>query len=207
MNSQRRLTAVAPAPHSGGFSTVPKLCALALGMFGFAFALVPLYDLLCEITGLGGRTGDQYVYDEALMQPDTSRLIKVNFVTNTNGGMPWSFWSEKGGMRVHPGEPHEVMFYVKNTTGRVMVGQAVPSVVPYRAADAFHKTECFCFEQQILQPGETMEMPMRFIVGPELPVNVESISLSYALFDVTELASKTTIENALADKAAQTGEG
>ena len=198
---------VVAASRSGGFSTAGKLGVLALGMFGFAFALVPLYDLLCDLTGLGGRTGDQYEYDAALMQPDKSRLIRVNFVTNTNGGMPWTFWSEKGGMRVHPGEPHEVMFYVKNTTDRVMVGQAVPSVVPYRAADSFHKTECFCFEQQILQPGETMEMPMRFIVGPELPVNVESISLSYALFDVTELASTTTIEQALADKVVQTGEG
>ena len=98
----------------------------------------------------------------------------------------WDFWSEKGGVRVHPGELKEVNFYVKNTTDRVMVGQAIPSLVPVSATQYFHKTECFCFNQQILQPGEEMVMPMRFIVGRELPTNVQSINLSYALFDITE---------------------
>lgn len=170
--------------------TVAKLSLIVLGMFGFGFALVPLYDLLCEITGLGGDTGGQYAYDPATQQTDTSRLVRVNFVTNTNGGMPWKFWAEKGGVRVHPGELKEVNFYVTNTTDRVMVGKAVPSLVPISATDYFHKTECFCFERQLLQPGETMEMPMRFIVGSELPRNVESLSLSYALFDVTDFADE-----------------
>ena len=170
--------------------TIAKLGLIVVGMFGFAFALVPLYDLFCEITGLNGKTGGPYTYDAATVQPDRSRLVKVNFVTNTNGGMPWKFWSEKGGVRVHPGELKEVNFYVTNTTDRVMVGKAVPSLVPIAATDFFHKTECFCFERQVLQPGETMEMPMRFIVGPELPRNVESLSLSYALFDVTDFADE-----------------
>lgn len=170
--------------------TVAKLGLLVVGMFGFGFAMVPLYDLLCEITGLGGRTGGQYVYDPAMIEKDTSRLVQVNFITNTNGGMPWAFWSEKGGVRVHPGEVKEVMFYVRNTTDRRMIGQAIPSVVPIRAAEHFHKTECFCFNHQVLEPGEVMEMPMRFIVGPELPPNIPTISLSYALFDVTEFAAK-----------------
>lgn len=163
-----------------------KLSLIVVGMFGFGFALVPLYGLVCDITGLGGRTGGEYEYDPASMQADTSRLVKVNFITNTNGGMTWDFWSEKGGVRVHPGEIQEVNFYVTNPTDRRMVGQAVPSVVPAEAAEFFHKTECFCFNSQTLEPGETMEMPMRFIVGPELPANVESISLSYSLFDITE---------------------
>lgn len=169
--------------------TVLKLGAIVIGMFGFGFALVPLYDVLCDLTGLGGRTGDQYTYDPASMREDTSRLVKVNFITNTNGGMPWKFWAEKGGVRVHPGQLKEVKFYVTNTTDRRMVGQAIPSVVPPQAAEHFHKTECFCFNSQVLEPGETMEMPMRFIVGPELPKNVQSISLSYALFDITEFAA------------------
>lgn len=167
--------------------TVKRLCLLVLGMCGFVVALIPLYDLFCEITGLNGKTGGQYTYVPAETTPDTSRLIKVNFITNTNGGMPWRFWSEKGGIRVHPGELKEVNFYVKNTTDKVMVGQAIPSLVPITAAQYFHKTECFCFNQQVLQPGEEMVMPMRFIVGRELPKNVQSINLSYALFDVTEL--------------------
>ena len=165
---------------------VAKLGALVVGMFAFAFALVPLYDLLCDITGLGGKTGGKYEYDAAALTPDTSRLIRVNFITNNNDGMPWEFSSEKGGVRVNPGELKAVNFVVRNPTDRVMVGQAIPSVVPVKAAEYFHKTECFCFEQQVLQPGEEMVMPMRFIVGRELPTNVQSISLSYALFDVTD---------------------
>lgn len=169
--------------------TALKLCALVVGMFGFGFALVPLYDVLCDITGLGGRTGGQYTYDPADMQRDSSRLVKVNFITNTNGGMPWKFWSESGGVRIHPGEVKQVNFYVTNPTDRRMVGQAVPSVVPPKAAEFFHKTECFCFDSQVLEPGETMEMPMRFIVDPNLPDNVQSISLSYALFDISDFAA------------------
>lgn len=160
-------------------------------MFGFGFALVPLYGLLCDITGLGGKTGGAYTYDPASVAPDRSRLVQVKFLTNTNAGMPWEFRSEKGGVRVHPGELTEVMFYARNPTDKVMVGQAIPSIVPIRAVDYFHKTECFCFSQQVLQPGEEIEMPMRFIVAPELQRNVKSISLSYTLFDVTEMAHNT----------------
>ncbi len=169
--------------------TALKLCLIVVGMFGFGFALVPLYDLLCEVTGLGGDPGGQYTYDPATTRVDKNRLVKVNFITNTNDGMPWSFWSEKGGVRVHPGELKEVNFYVKNTTNRRMIGQAIPSVVPISATDYFHKTECFCFNHQLLEPGEEMAMPMRFIVDSDLPKNVQSISLSYALFDVSEFAA------------------
>ncbi|MEM7003660.1 MAG: cytochrome c oxidase assembly protein [Pseudomonadota bacterium] len=166
--------------------SVIKSCLIVLGMCGFVVALVPLYDLFCEITGLNGKTGGPYTYDPATTQPDRSRLVKVNFITNTHGGMTWEFFPEKGGVRVHPGELKEVSFFVKNTTDKVMVGQAIPSLVPVSAAEYFHKTECFCFNQQVLQPGEEMEMPMRFIVGRELPNNVKSINLSYALFDITD---------------------
>jgi cytochrome c oxidase assembly protein subunit 11 len=176
--------------------TVLKLITIVVGMFAFGWALIPLYDLLCEVTGLGGRTGGAYTYDAAAERVDRSRLVKVNFVTNTNAGMPWEFWADKGGMRVHPGVLSEATFYVRNGTDRRMVGQAVPSVVPTTATDFFHKTECFCFESQVLDPGETMEMPMRFIVDAELPDNVSSISLSYALFDVTEFAGDALFEGA-----------
>lgn len=174
--------------------TVGKLCLMVVGMFGFGFALVPLYDVLCEITGLGGRTGGEYTYNPETMQRDNSRLIRVNFITNTNAGMPWEFWAESSGVRVHPGDLKEVNFYVTNTTNRRMVGQAIPSVVPFKAAAHFHKTECFCFNSQVLEPGETIAMPMRFFVSPDLPQNVESISLSYALFDITETAGLASVE-------------
>ncbi len=166
--------------------TVLRSCLIVLGMCGFVVAMVPLYDLFCEITGLNGKTGGPYAFDPASTSPDTSRLVKVNFITNTNGGMVWEFRAQKGGVRVHPGELKEVNFVVRNPTDRVMVGQAIPSLVPVSATQYFHKTECFCFNQQVLQPGEEMVMPMRFIVGRELPQNVQSINLSYALFDITE---------------------
>ena len=166
--------------------TIRQTVLIVLGMCLFVVALVPLYDLFCEITGLNGKTGGPYSFDPATSQPDTSRLIKVNFITNTNAGMSWAFWSEKGGNRVHPGELKEVNFFIKNTTDKVMMGQAIPSLVPVSATQYFHKTECFCFNQQILQPGEEMAMPMRFIVDRDLPKNVQSINLSYALFDITD---------------------
>ena len=184
--------------------TVKKLLFLVVGMFGFGWALIPLYDLICEVTGLSGDPGGQYTYDPAAERVDSSRLVKVNFIVNTNGGMPWQFWADKGGMRVHPGELREAKFYVKNTTDRRMVGQAVPSVVPTTAAEYFHKTECFCFESQVLDPGEELEMPMRFVVDSNLPKNVQTISLSYALFDVTEMASgEKLLKNSTAPGAAR----
>jgi cytochrome c oxidase assembly protein subunit 11 len=124
-----------------------------------------------------------------MIQPDQSRLIRVNFLTNTNDGMPWEFWAETTTVRVHPGELKEVKFYVRNPTDQRMVGQAIPSVVPIKVTEHFHKTECFCFRNQVLEPGEVREMPMRFIVGPEVARNVQSISLSYALFDITNMAA------------------
>ena len=177
------------APKTALKATVLKLSLMVVGMFGFGFAMVPLYDLLCEATGLGGKTGAQYTYEPAATQIDESRLVKVNFITNTNDGMPWQFWSDIGGVRVHPGKLTDATFYVKNTTNRRMVGQAVPSVSPMTATEHFHKTECFCFSSQVLEPGEQMELPLRFIVDPGLPKNVQTISLSYALFDITNLAA------------------
>ena len=159
--------------------TVARLSLLVIGMAGFAWALIPLYNLLCEITGLGGRTAGTYVYEPATEVVDSR--------------------AEQGGVEVHPGELHTVNFYVRNTTSKVMVGQAVPSLVPILATEHFHKTECFCFERQVLQPGETMAMPMRFIVGAQLPAHVKSVNLSYALFDVSEFAEADLVNTANAN--------
>jgi len=174
---------------SSGRSTSWKLFALVVAMFGFGFALVPIYDVLCKVTGLGGRTGGLYVYDATKVTPDESRLVKVTFLTNVNDGMTWEFRSEQGAVHVHPGELSEARFFVRNTTDHVMVAQAVPSLAPGSAAEFFHKTECFCFTRQVLAPGQSLEMPMRFFVSPDLPRGQESISLSYTLFDVTQLAA------------------
>jgi len=166
--------------------TVIRLGIGTLGMFAFAFALVPLYDVLCEVTGLNGKTAGKYEYVESDLVADESREIQVRFVTNVNAGMPWRFGSEAGGMRVSAGGMHEAIFYAHNPTDRVMVAQTIPSVSPGRAAAFFHKTQCFCFEQQVLQPGESVEMPMRFIVDRDLPESIQAVSLSYTMFDITE---------------------
>lgn len=164
--------------------TTLRLALVGVLMFGFAFALVPLYNMLCDALGLNGRTGGVYEYQAAVASVDTKRLIKVEFLTNNNADMPWHFSSNKTSVRVHPGELRKVSFYVKNPTDRIMTGQAVPNLAPALAAQYFHKTECFCFEQQVLNPGEAMDMPMRFVVDQDLPAEVDTISLSYTMFDV-----------------------
>lgn len=165
--------------------TVFKLALTGVLMFGFAFALVPLYDMLCDVIGLNGKTGGAYEYEEAASSVDKSRLIRVEFLTNNNATMPWKFSSDNVSVRVHPGELKMVGFYAKNPTDKVMIGQAVPSVAPAPAAQYFHKTECFCFEQQKLKPGEELDMPLRFVVDPDLPAEIKVISLSYTMFDIT----------------------
>jgi len=170
-------------------SLVAKLSLLVVGMFGFAFALVPIYSLFCKVTGLGGKTGGVYSYDASSAKVDPDRSVTVTFITDNSAGMPWDFRAETPMVRVHPGELTEVKFYARNPTDHVMVGQAIPSVVPLPAAAHFHKTECFCFSRQVLQPGQEIEMPMRFFLAPELPRNVDSVSLSYSMYDVTALAA------------------
>lgn len=164
--------------------TVLKLAVLVVGMFGFAFALVPMYDLICEITGLGGRTDGKAEIQSGDLRVDASRLVTVRFVTNTNEGMPWEFRADKQSMRVHPGESHTADFIIENLSERGINGQAIPSLVPILATDYFHKTECFCFTQQYLDAGETMRMPLVFTLDPELPDHVQSVTLSYAYFEV-----------------------
>ena len=169
--------------------TVLKLVAGTVAMFGFAFALVPLYDVFCEITGLNGKTGDAYEYVEAELEADASRLVQIRFVTNANAGLPWEFGPDTTGMKVNPGGINDATFHATNTTNRIMVAQAIPSVAPGRAAAYFHKTQCFCFDQQVLEPGESIEMPVRFIVDRDLPRSVGTITLSYTMFDITDAAA------------------
>lgn len=169
--------------------TVAKLVLGVVGMFAFAFALVPLYNVLCDVTGLNGKTGGAYEYVPADHEADTDRVIQVRFVTNNNAGMSWGFDSDQVGMKVNPGGINEAMFHASNPTDRVMVAQAIPSVAPGRAASFFHKTECFCFTQQVLGPGEKIDMPVRFIVDRDLPDSVKTITLSYTMFDITDQAS------------------
>ncbi len=165
----------------GNKKVVQNLLFVVLGMFCFGFALVPLYDVFCEYTGLNGKTGVQYVSEEQ-MQVDATREIKVEFLANVNNGMPWEFKPVTKAVRVHPGEATRIEYVAKNNTNRDIVGRATPSVSPGQAAAYFQKTECFCFTEQVLKAGEEKVMPVVFIVDPAIDEDVHEISLSYTFF-------------------------
>jgi cytochrome c oxidase assembly protein subunit 11 len=157
-----------------------KLLIVVISMFGFGFALVPLYDVFCDITGLNGKTDTEaaQVNNEGI---DTTRNIKVQFISHITPGMPWEFRPEVAEVEVHPGETKIVKFYAKNVTSGSMMGQTVPSVAPGEAASYFKKIECFCFEQQSLAAQEDIWMPLQFYIDPKIPDDVTMLTLSYTL--------------------------
>ena len=164
--------------------TVKKLVLIVFAMFGFGFALVPLYDVFCDITGLNGKTADTaatYTADGV----DETRTVKVQFISRMAKGIPWQFEPMVNEVEVHPGEMKLVKFYAKNESVRDIIGQAVPSVSPGQAALYFQKIECFCFNQQPLKGKEEVEMALQFYVDPELPEHISTLTLSYTLYDIT----------------------
>jgi cytochrome c oxidase assembly protein subunit 11 len=163
-----------------------KLAMIPLLMFGFGFALVPLYDVFCDITGLNGKTGRIEASEIDAGQVDISRTIEVRFLANTNTGLPWNFEPLVKKMDVHPGQVYEAVFRVRSASEKTTLGQAVPSVSPGLAAAHFNKTECFCFTQQELAGRETRDMPLRFIVGTGISEDIEQITLSYTFFSVDQ---------------------
>lgn len=169
--------------------TVAKLAVVVVAMFAFVFVvMVPLYNVLCQALGINGKyTAGQYEVVDAGV--DTGREIRVQFVATNNEGMPWVFHPDKSVVRVHPGAVNNTAFYAKNLTPKDMVAQAIPSFSPARAAEYFHKTECFCFNQQPLAAGAEAELPLQFIVDQDLPADITTITLSYTIFDVTEMVA------------------
>ena len=161
-----------------------KLFLVVVAMFAFGFALVLLYDVFCQITGLNGKTGrtDEQVVQAS--QVDTGRWVTVEFTGQVMNGLPWEFRPLQNKLRLHPGETAVVKYYVRNATAETMTGQAVPSVSPPRAASHFKKVECFCFSRQQLEGGQSEEMPVRFLVESDLPEDVKTLTLSYAFYDV-----------------------
>lgn len=170
------------------FDTVTKLVAVAVLMFAFVFVvMVPLYDVLCDALGINGKTsGEAYTAVDA--QVDLSREITVQFMTQNNEGMPWEFAPSVTAMKIHPGGVNDTVFLARNPLPDAMVAQAIPSVSPARAAEFFHKTECFCFIQQPLDGKSDVQMPLQFIVDQDLPSDIKTITLSYTIFDVTDMA-------------------
>ncbi len=164
---------------------VKKLVLTVIAMFAFGFALVPLYDVFCDITGLNGKTNESAAIYQA-DGIDKSRVIRVQFISRNAQGMPWLFEPMMREISVHPGERKLVKFYAKNQSAIAMTGQAVPSVSPGIAAAYFQKIECFCFNQQPLKAQQAVEMALQFYVDPDLPAEITTLTLSYTLYDVTK---------------------
>lgn len=174
-----------------------KLALVTVAMFAFGYALSPMYDLMCKAFGLNGKTGR--VEEQAAAQPvDMSRTVTVEFTGLSTSGLPWEFKPLVKKLDVHPGETTEVKYLVRNLAQEEITGQAIPSVAPGVSAAHFKKIECFCFTQQTLKPGETREMPVRFVVDAGLDKNVQTITLSYSFFNTNKLSAKKYGGEALA---------
>lgn len=161
-----------------------KLLLVAVLMFGFGWALIPLYRKICEVTGINLLTNKDPAVEARARntQVDTSRSIVVEFDANKQG--PWRFRPHINHITVHPGELVHVDYDLVNLEGRTMAGQAIPSYAPMQSAQYFQKLECFCFKQQVLAAGETRKFPVVFFIDPDLPKDVTQITLSYTFFEV-----------------------
>ncbi len=175
--------------------TVAALFAIPLLMFGFGYLMVPIYNIFCDLTGLNGKTGVISAAEVSHQQPDASRLIRVEFMAVLNENMKMDFSPRESYMQVNPGGRYQTEYFAHNLRDRTVVGQAVPSVSPGRASKHFSKIECFCFSQQTFAPGEKREMPVIFTVDPDLPHDIETITLSYTFYDVTKPEDKVEHEH------------
>ncbi len=170
--------------NKGAKKTLRKLVIAVPLMFVFGFALVPLYDVFCEVTGINGKVFQSNAEEEYLV--DDGRDISVQFISTNNENMPWEFAPTEKVMAIKTGKYYTTTFRVKNPTSYKMVAQAVPSVAPSNAAAHTKKIECFCFEQQELNPGEEAFLPVRLLISNDLPKNIKNVILSYTIFDITK---------------------
>jgi cytochrome c oxidase assembly protein subunit 11 len=165
-----------------------KLLVVALLMFGFGYALVPMYRAICEALGVNvlslaeQRRSDAAAGRSGNTQVDLTRTVTVEFDANARG--PWDFKPAKASVQVHPGELATVMYEFRNKQDRTMAAQAIPSYAPQQAMAHFNKIECFCFNEYTLKPGESRQWPVVFVIDPKLPKDVSTITLSYTFFEV-----------------------
>jgi cytochrome c oxidase assembly protein subunit 11 len=164
-----------------------KLGGVTLAMFAFGYALSPLYDLMCRHLGINGKTGRTNVEAVVAQPVDT---ITVEFTGLATSGLPWEFKPLTKKMELHPGETREVKYLVRNLAKEEITGQAIPSVTPGESAPHFKKIECFCFTRQTMKPGETREMPVRFVVDAGLDKDVQTITLSYSFFNIDKASAE-----------------
>lgn len=182
---------------------VRQLCLFVAGSFAFGFALIPLYDVLCNVTGYGDRTKLRQAAD-VLEAPDENRRITIEFISTAPTFGQWEFRPEAGSLQVQPGRLYEAKFYALNLRSQPVTAQAIPSVAPLQATQYFHKTECFCFTPQLFQGGQERDLTVRFIVDPKLPSNIDRLTLGYAMYDVPAGAATTRAAATQAAAAAQT---
>jgi cytochrome c oxidase assembly protein subunit 11 len=159
-----------------------KLLVLAVAMFGFGFALVPIYDVFCEITGFGGKTDAAATV--AVESPVAGRSVRLEFLASTDRTAPFEFRPVRSSIEVEPGRLYDTTYFAHNLRDQPIVTRAVPSVAPGLAAQYLKKIECFCFTEQAFGPGEGREMAVTFMVDPALPAHIDTLTLSYALFAV-----------------------
>ncbi|MCP5425196.1 MAG: cytochrome c oxidase assembly protein [Gammaproteobacteria bacterium] len=164
-----------------------RLLIVVVAMFGFGFALVPVYSVFCKITGLNGKTSNEVAKDTS-GPIDDKRIVTVEFLASLNESAPWEFHPEIAKLKVHPGEFYHIAYYAKNLTDQPLVGQAIPSVAPGLAASHFQKIECFCFSKQDFKPGEGRDMPVTFRIDTALPAEITTVTLSYTFFKLNEVA-------------------
>lgn len=157
------------------------LSAIGVGMFFFGYALVPLYNVMCSAWGINGKSSMRADPNDTNI--DKSRLITVQFLGNTNANLPWQFKPLTHTITLHPGENAKLSFYAKNLSDHTMTVQAIPSITPGLAAKHLKKTECFCFTQQTFQSQQAMQMDVIFHIDTELPKNINTLTLSYTLFE------------------------
>jgi cytochrome c oxidase assembly protein subunit 11 len=160
-----------------------KIAALGVAMFAFGFALVPLYDVFCAVTGFGGKTASAAAV--VVEKPDPSRTVRVEFLASVARGAPFTLEPEVAHMEVHPGQLYETHFVARNLTESPRTAQAVPSVAPGAAARYFNKAECFCFTSQEFAPHEELRLKLAFMVAAELPAHTDTLSLSYTYFSAS----------------------
>ena len=163
-----------------------RLAIIAVGMFGFGYLLVPLYEKICQATGLRNIAAPDVVTST---QVDATRSVRIEFDSNLRN-LPWSFKPLEGTTAVNPGELRQVLYEVANRTDRPITGQAIPSYAPQEASRYFKKLDCFCFTKQTLQPGEVRQMPVTFVIDPELPRDIGTVTLSYTFFEVEGAGGK-----------------
>ncbi|WP_026957609.1 MULTISPECIES: cytochrome c oxidase assembly protein [Aliagarivorans] len=172
---------------------VKRLIVVVFAMFGFGFALVPLYEVFCDITGINGKTDN--VASQAATEQDLSRKVTVEFISYVPNQLAWQFEPKVKRVEVYPGESMQIEFIAANQSRAVGTVQAVPSVSPGPAATHLKKVSCFCFEQQTLSPGEHQDMPLLFYLDPDLPAHISTVTLAYTLFDVTpETTLKASVD-------------